>query len=345
MSMALIKDVTEFVLDGTHGSPERTEVGVPVLSAQNVRGGRLDFETDRYTSTAEYDDFRKRLPLAIGDVLLTIVGTIGRAAVVDEIRPLVFQRSVAVLRPKQQTLTPRFLYHVSQSRSFQAQLSRSSNQSSQAGVYLGRLKELRIPLPSLPEQRRIAEILDKADALRAKRRAALAQLDTLIQSIFLDMFGDPSTNPKGWSRQTLTELGAEFRYGSSNKSAAVGKPALRIPNVVAGSIDVSNLTMVPVTEDEFERLRLRDGDLLFVRTNGNPEYVGRCAVFLGREVAHSGFPSDQFIFASYLIRARLPAAGILQCSCENASWAQRGAGSCSRTARRQPDNTISTLRA
>jgi type I restriction enzyme S subunit len=63
-----------------------------------------------------------------------------------------------------------------------------------------------VPLPSLPEQRRIAEILDKADALRARRRAALAQLDTLTQSIFLDMFGDPATNPKGIRKQPLGEL-------------------------------------------------------------------------------------------------------------------------------------------
>ncbi|HCZ13979.1 MAG: EcoKI restriction-modification system protein HsdS [Candidatus Accumulibacter phosphatis] len=187
MRIALIKDVTEFVLDGTHGSPVRAEVGVPVLSAQNVKDGRLNFETDRYTSDVEYDHFKKRLPLVMGDVLLTIVGTIGRAAVVDEIRPLVFQRSVAVIRPKQGALWPRFLYHVSQTREFQAQLARSSNQSSQAGLYLGKLKELRIPLPPLPEQRRIADILDKADALRAKRRAALAQLDTLTQSIFLNI--------------------------------------------------------------------------------------------------------------------------------------------------------------
>lgn len=196
MRTALIKDVTAFVLDGTHGSPVRTAVGIPVLSAQNVKDGRLDFETNRYTSDAEYDDFKKRLPLAVGDVLLTIVGTIGRSAVVDETRPLVFQRSVAVMRPKQGALWPRFLYHVSRTREFQAQLTRSSNQSSQAGVYLGKLKELWVPLPSLPKQQQIAEILDKADALRAKRRAALAQLDSLAQSIFLDMFGDPVTNPK-----------------------------------------------------------------------------------------------------------------------------------------------------
>ena len=67
-------------------------------------------------------------------------------------------------------------------------------------IYAFRNLESRIPLPPLSEQRRIAEVLDRAEALRAKRRAALAQLDSLTQAIFLDLFGDPvdATNPKGW---------------------------------------------------------------------------------------------------------------------------------------------------
>jgi len=65
----------------------------------------------------------------------------------------------------------------------------------------------RLNLPSLPEQRRIAEILDKADALRAKRREAIAKLDQLLQSVFLEMFGDPVTNPKGWPVGRLADLG------------------------------------------------------------------------------------------------------------------------------------------
>ncbi len=72
------------------------------------------------------------------------------------------------------------------------------------------LKRSSIPLPPLAEQRRIAEILDKADALRAKRRAALAKLDTFTQSIFLDMFGDPATNPKGWPWYRLGDVTAFF---------------------------------------------------------------------------------------------------------------------------------------
>ena len=76
----------------------------------------------------------------------------------------------------------------------------------QPNISQGIVKVLAVPLPPLSEQRRIAAILDKADALRAKRRAALAQLDTLTQSIFLDMFGDPATNPKGIRKQPLGEL-------------------------------------------------------------------------------------------------------------------------------------------
>ena len=76
------------------------------------------------------------------------------------------------------------------------------------------LEHLPVPLPPLPEQRRIAEILDKAAGLRAKRRAALAQLDTLTQSIFLDMFGDPATNPKGWPTSALADLFEISRGGS-----------------------------------------------------------------------------------------------------------------------------------
>ena len=67
-------------------------------------------------------------------------------------------------------------------------------------LYPKDVARLQIPLPPLAEQKRIAGILDAADALRAKRREALAQLDTLLQSTFLDMFGDPVTNPMGWTR-------------------------------------------------------------------------------------------------------------------------------------------------
>jgi type I restriction enzyme, S subunit len=164
------------------------------------------------------------------------------------------------------------------------------------------LKRTEIVLQSLPEQRRIAAILDQADALRAKRRETLTQLNSLTQSIFIEMFGEALGSS---TRFALSHYIEEFRYGTSNKSGVDGYPALRIPNVTSGSLNLTELKTVEVDDAEFQRLKLRDGDLLFVRTNGNPDNVGRCAVFNPLKVSDSGFDSSEFIYASYLIRARM----------------------------------------
>jgi type I restriction enzyme S subunit len=100
-------------------------------------------------------------------------------------------------------------------------LARSSNQSSQAGIYLGKLKEIRIPLPPLPEQCRIADILDRTEILRVKRSAGLAHLDALTQSIFLDMFGEPAANPKKWRVAALDTLASTTSGGTPDR--AVGE--------------------------------------------------------------------------------------------------------------------------
>ena len=148
-------------------------------------------------------------------------------------------------------------------------------------------------------------MLDRAEALRARRRAALALLDELTQSIFLDMFGDPVKQKNEFEKTTLGHIVEEFRYGTSNKSGADGFPALRIPNVVGGKIDTVNLRQSVSIKMSLNDFAFLDGDLLFVRTNGNPDYVGRCAVFTPASVEDSAFDADSFIYASYLIRARL----------------------------------------
>ena len=117
--------------------------------------------------------------------------------------------------------------------------------------------------------------------------------------------GDSRSNPRAWPIRKFSSLVDEFRYGTSNKSDVSGLPTLRIPNVIGGVLDLGDLTCVPVSAADEARLRLKDDDLLFVRTNGNPDYVGRCAIFSEEAVRASGFPTDRFIYASYLIRARL----------------------------------------
>lgn len=108
------------------------------------------------------------------------------------------------------------------------------------------LESLGIPLPPIPEQRRIAAILDKADALRAKRCEALAQLDHLAQSIFVEMFGDPATNPKGWAVRTLKDLG-KVSTGGTPPSALDDMFGGEIPFITPGDLESDKTVKRTVT--------------------------------------------------------------------------------------------------
>lgn len=161
----------------------------------------------------------------------------------------------------------------------------------------GQAGEISIPLPPLPEQKRIAAILDQADALRRQRQRALDQLDQLGQSIFYDMFGDPTTNPKRWPVGTIRDLIDEAKYGTSKKANTSGKgmPILRMGNITYdGQIDLSDIKHVEFSDDEFPKYTTKAGDILFNRTNSK-ELVGKTAVVR---------QSDPLAIAGYLVRAR-----------------------------------------
>lgn len=139
----------------------------------------------------------------------------------------------------------------------------------QATVNRDSLLALQIPLPSLPEQRRIADILNAAEELCAKRRAALVQLDMLAQSVFFDTFGDPATNPKGWATSALGDvLSAVYRYPTYYDITYVeqGVPEVRgeLIQEDGGIITLkSRLRYIsPVTSARFPLTVLAEGDLV-----------------------------------------------------------------------------------
>ncbi|MHD0306248.1 restriction endonuclease subunit S [Rhodococcus erythropolis] len=158
------------------------------------------------------------------------------------------------------------------------------------------LKALPVPLPPLPEQRRIAAILDYVDTHRTKRREALAKLDELTQSIFIHLFGDPATNPRQLPVVTIGEMLDSANYGTSEKSGATGKfPVLRMGNITyQGQIDLTDLKYMDLEDAKVERFTVRAGDVIFNRTN-SPDLVGKTAVYRGAE---------PMAYAGYLVRLR-----------------------------------------
>jgi len=157
---------------------------------------------------------------------------------------------------------------------------------------------LPVPLPPLPVQERIVEILQKADEIRRKRQEAMEIVDAILPAMYRDVFGDPRSNPRGWPMDVLGNYLVDTRYGTSARTSGhgTGDPVLRIPNVIQRTIDTADLKYLQVSDKERQRLLLKPGDILVVRTNGNKDYVGRCAVF---------DLDDEYLFASYLIRLRL----------------------------------------
>jgi len=162
----------------------------------------------------------------------------------------------------------KFLYHwLRRNRPYLESLGNGATFKEVSKAVVSRIE---IPLPPIAEQRRISEILDKAEALRAKRQAALAQLDTLTQSIFLDMFGDPSTNPHGFPRRPLASLVREddtINYGvvqpGDDLDEDEGVPLVRVGDLIGGRVRHSELKRIaPSIEAAYKRSRLRGDEIL-----------------------------------------------------------------------------------
>jgi len=144
------------------------------------------------------------------------------------------------------------------------------------------LKDFKIPLPPLPEQKRIAAILDKVDSIRRKRQKAVQLTEELRRSLFMDMFGDPVTNPKGWKEARLEDV-AEIVSGVTKGRKLDGKqtvsaPYLRVANVQDGYLDLSEIKEVEVLPSDIAKYRLLDGDILLTE-GGDPDKLGRGTVW------------------------------------------------------------------
>lgn len=189
-------------------SPDTCVSFLPMAAVDAPSLEAVDRETRPYFAVS-----KGYVPFRVDDVLVAKITPCfenGKIALAKPSRQVGFgSTEFHVLRPKADVLDPRFLAHyLRQDRIRLEGRQKMTGSAGQRRVPEHFLADLAIPLPPLSEQHRISEILDSAEALRAKRRAALAQLDALTQAIFFDMFGDPVSNPKGLPRRRVGEIAA-----------------------------------------------------------------------------------------------------------------------------------------
>jgi type I restriction enzyme, S subunit len=155
----LVNDLFSKIVDGSHNPPAGQEHGIAMLSARNVSNDLIEFSDFRWISSDDFEREDSRTQIRDDDVLLTIVGTIGRAAVVHSHPPFALQRSVAVLRPVE--TSSRFCMYQFQAPSFQRQLREAARGTAQKGVYLKMLSNLTLGLAPRHEQDRIVAEIEK----------------------------------------------------------------------------------------------------------------------------------------------------------------------------------------
>lgn len=176
-----------------------------------------------------------------------------------------YQRTY-ILSPKDGcNLDARYLYHFMEK--YLDKLRSQSIGGIIKYIKLGMITEAVIPLPPLSEQKRIAAILDKADQLRQKRKQAIALLDSLTQSIFLEMFGDPVSNPKGWKMASIFDVSTKVTDGTHDtpRRTTAGVPFLTGKNIRPYIVDLSQIEYVDeqTHKEIFRRCNPEMGDVLY----------------------------------------------------------------------------------
>ena len=271
---------------------------LPVLRAGNIQAELL-LNEDLLFVPERIISAKQRLR-ADDIVMCTSSGSssiVGKSAFLESDWNGSFGAFCVAVRANKEVCLPRYLFHYLQTSAFRYWTRKSSGINIK-NIRKSELDNVIIPLPVREKQYRIATILDKADAIRRKRKQFLIQADELLKSVFLKIFGNPVSNPYGWSRGTIRDLVREVKYGTSQRASTdTGQyKILRMGNITySGQLDIADLKYVDIEPNSVEKYTVRKGDILFNRTNSK-ELVGKTTVF---------DLDEAFAYAGYLVRARV----------------------------------------
>ena len=288
-------DVCTFIGGGTPSRerPDFFEGTIPWATVKDFKKFVLN-DTQEHISEAAIASSASNVVDAGTVLLVTRVG-LGKVAIAGV--PLAINQDIKALTPKS-NLLPEFLFWFLVYKA--DSIKEMGVGATVKGVTLNDVRAIEIPIPSIDRQRSIIDILSRAEGIVRLRCEAQQKAAELVPAIFLEMFGDPATNPKGWPVVALGDVLSAADYGSSTKASDDGQgvPLIRMGNVgYDGSLDLTNLKFVQLGDAEVEKYVLRTGDILFNRTNSK-DLVGKTGLW--NSDLHA-------VVASYFIRLRVKA--------------------------------------
>lgn len=275
-----------------------TSNGIKLLNVANLVNGRVDLSTsDRYISNEEAYGKYKHFLVDEGDLIIASSGIKvdyfdkKMGFIKKEHLPICMNTSTIRLKSLDNSkLNINYFMYYLKSKSFKDQLSKQITGSAQLNFGPSHLKKMEFPIVDISEQSLINSVLGSIENQIKLKEQQLSEYDQLIKSQFVEMFGDPEVNPYGWGKVPLSKVITYANNGMARRgNDEKGNIVIRLVELQDGFINYSSPNRILLEENEKKRYLLKDKDFLFARVNGNPDNVGRCAVFheIDEEVYHN----------------------------------------------------------
>jgi type I restriction enzyme S subunit len=270
-------------------SEDYMDEGVRLVRIGNLNGSELEFNSNTVFLDEIYLRQYPEFALRTNDVLIAMSGaTTGKLALVkkDDLPCLLNQRVGLISIPEDSKLDSRFLFYYLAKGDLRKQVLKMAGGSAQPNISPTQIQSFKIPLPPLQIQKLIAEILEKADEAKQKRKEANKLTEQFLQSAFIEMFGDPVKNPKGWEVEKIKNISSLVTSGSTplggnSNYVSNGVLFIRSQNVLMNRVDYSDITFINQSMHvKMLRTWVKKNDVLFNITGAS---IGRVAYFQGED--------------------------------------------------------------
>ena len=289
-------------------TPEYIDKGVPYITSKNIKNGTIDFSKVNYISQEDYEYISKNRPILVGDILISMIGTLGETAEVKETDGLFYGQNMFLVRIDESKVNKRYFLNFFKSNCVKRALKGKQNQSTQKYLKANHIEDLIIPVPDVTKQELIAKQLDKLTYIITLRTNELKQLDDLIKARFVEMFGD-CTN-----MISLSDLCLIITDGThqSPKFQHEGIPFILVSNLSKNTVtyDTDKFISAETYKELYKRTPIEIGDILLstVGSYGHPAVVVEDRKFLfQRHIAYLKPKSD--ILNSYYMHGALLSPG------------------------------------
>ena len=284
----IIKDISNKITDGTHDTPKPIEKGIPFLTAIHVRDGFIDYDNCYYLPQEEHNKIYERCNAEKGDLLMVNIGAGTATSALVNVDFEFSLKNVALIKPNNELIESSFFEQIQRKNSLRLKHQLSSG-GAQPFLSLKEIAKLKLSIPLLPEQQKIATFLTSLDERVALLEKQKQGLETYKKGVMQQLFSqqlrfkdDKGNDFPDWEEKKLGELGNTFNglTGKTKDDFGSGKPYIQYMQIFNGSkINIQNFGFVQVNEGE-NQAKVQYGDIFFTTSSETPNEIGTTSVLL-----------------------------------------------------------------